>query len=87
VCPGVIRTRIFESERNRPADLNAPTHTDDATAKVFLEATAGAPGPEIVADAVYEGVLADRFFVLPSPEVNGMILKRLEEVRAALPER
>jgi NAD(P)-dependent dehydrogenase (short-subunit alcohol dehydrogenase family) len=85
VCPGVVRTRIFESERNRPQEFRGPTHTDDATAKVFLEATAGAPGPEIVADAVYEGVLADTLFVLPSPEVNGMVLKRLEQVRAALP--
>lgn len=87
VCPGVVRTRIFESERNRPRQLGGSAHTDDATAKVFLEATAGAPGPEIVADAVYEGVLADRLFVLPSPEVNGMILKRIDEVRAALPQR
>jgi NAD(P)-dependent dehydrogenase (short-subunit alcohol dehydrogenase family) len=87
VCPGVVRTRIFESERNRPDGLAGTTHADDATAKIFLEAVDAAPGPEIVADAVLDAVRANRLFVLPSPEVNGLVLKRLEEVRGALPER
>jgi NAD(P)-dependent dehydrogenase (short-subunit alcohol dehydrogenase family) len=87
VCPGVIRTRIFESHRNRPEQLAGPTHTDEATAKVYLDAADSAPGPEVVAHAVFDGVLQNRLFVLPSPEVNRMIEARLDEVRASLPSR
>ena len=85
VCPGVVRTRIFESERNRPSELDGPTHTDEATAGMYLDVAKGAPGPELVADAVLQAVLENRLFVLPSPEVNRLILDRMAEVEAALP--
>ena len=84
VCPGVIKTRIFESERNRPTSLESTTHTDPAVADLYLETVAKARGPEEVADAVHDAVVANRFFVLPSPEVDPMITARLEEVRAAM---
>lgn len=87
VCPGVVRTRIFESERNRPAELDGPTHTDEATAGTYLEVAKASPGPELVADAVHDAVVANRHFVLPSPEVSGLIISRMDEVRAALPPR
>ena len=85
VCPGVVRTRIFESHRNRPDELAGETHTDETTAQVYLDAAAGAPGPDVVADAVHDAVLADRLFVLPSPEVNRLVQARIDEVLAALP--
>jgi NAD(P)-dependent dehydrogenase (short-subunit alcohol dehydrogenase family) len=87
VCPGVVRTRIFESERNRPAALDGITHTDPVTAGTYLEAAEGAPGPDLVANAVHDAVLADQLFVLPSPEVSGLIMARMDEVRAALPPK
>jgi NAD(P)-dependent dehydrogenase (short-subunit alcohol dehydrogenase family) len=87
VCPGVVRTRIFESERNRPVELDGPTHTDEAAAGVYLDAARAAAGPEMVADAVHDAVIANQLFVLPSPEVSGLIAARLDEVRAALPPR
>jgi NAD(P)-dependent dehydrogenase (short-subunit alcohol dehydrogenase family) len=87
VCPGVVRTRIFESERNRPGAVAGPTHVDEAQAGVYLDVARNAPGPEVVADAVHDAVLANRLFVLPSPEVSGMIRDRIAEVEAALPPR
>ncbi|MCU1372837.1 MAG: short-chain dehydrogenase [Actinomycetia bacterium] len=87
VCPGVVRTRIFESERNRPASMDGPTHLDAAQAGTYLHVAEQAPGPELVADAVHDAVVANQLFVLPSPEVNGLILARMDEVRAALPPK
>lgn len=87
VCPGVVRTRIFESHRNRPADLAGETHTDEGVAEVYLDAARGAPGPELVADAVHDAVLRGELFVLPSPEVSRMVRDRIDEVLAALPAR
>jgi len=84
VCPGVVRTRIFESERNRPDALAGPTHLDDEQAQVYLEIARDARGPEIVADAVHDAVLANQLFVLPSPEVDRLIEARIDEVHAAM---
>ncbi len=86
VCPGVVRTRLFESERNRPAEVAGPTHVDDQV-DVYLEVSAHAPGPEVVAEAVHDAVLANQLFVLPSPEVSRMVRDRIEQVEAALPTR
>jgi hypothetical protein len=33
---------------------------------------------------VHDAVLDDRLFVMPSPEVNPVIVQRLDEVRAAI---
>jgi NAD(P)-dependent dehydrogenase (short-subunit alcohol dehydrogenase family) len=85
VCPGLVRTRIFESERNRPDDVAGPTHVDEGQAGLYLEVAKQAPGPEVVADAVHDAVLANQLFVLPSPEVSGMVRDRIAEVEAALP--
>lgn len=87
VCPGVVRTRIFESHRNRPSELQGTTHTDEAIAEVYLQAAESAPGPELVANAVYDAVVANQLFVLPSPEVSRLIRDRIDEVQAALPAR
>ena len=85
VCPGVVRTRIFESERNRPDAVAGPTHLDEGSAGLYLDVAANAPGPELVADAVHDAVLANQLFVLPSPEVSRMVKDRIAEVEAALP--
>jgi NAD(P)-dependent dehydrogenase (short-subunit alcohol dehydrogenase family) len=87
VCPGVVRTRIFESERNRPEALQGPTHIDEDQADIYLHVAENAPGPELVADAVHDGVVANQLFVLPSPEVGGLILARIDEIRAAMPPK
>lgn len=84
VCPGMVNTRIFESERNRPAELAGETHTDpDATTAYRAVLAASAP-PSAVAEAVLDAIVANRLFVLPSPELDGLVAARLEEVRGAM---
>lgn len=85
LCPGILRTRIFESERNRPAEVAGETHVDPGALELLRRVLGGAPGPEAVADAVLDAVVEDRLFVLPSPEVNGLIAQRLDAVRSAMP--
>ena len=86
LCPGALRTRIFESERNRPDELAGDTHTaPERVVASYKHAVSVAADPDVVADAAYEAVVADRLFVLPSPEVNDTIIERLDAVRAALP--
>lgn len=84
LCPGLVRTRIFESERNRP-DPAAESHPDPEAAALFRGIIADGVDPADIADAVHAAVVADRLFILPTTDVTGMIQARLDEVAAALP--
>lgn len=85
LCPGILRTRIFESERNRPDGRADDAHADPASMALFVAALHAAPGPEVAAEAVHDAVVDDRLWVLPSPEINPLLERRLTEVRAAMP--
>lgn len=84
VCPGVIKTRIFESERNRPAGMEDPSENNPLSRHYRdMMATVGAP-PERVAEVVYQAVLDNQFFVFPTSDLDEMIESRLAEVREGL---
>ena len=70
LIPGLTRTRIFESTRNRPADLAVPAPSSFAkTSQITLAgALGGALDPDKVADVVFDGIREQRFFLLPHPE-------------------
>jgi NAD(P)-dependent dehydrogenase (short-subunit alcohol dehydrogenase family) len=84
VCPGPIRTRIAESERNRPASATGATHTDEQQASFFRDIIAQSPEPALVANAVHDAVVDNRLFVLPSRDVYELIRGRLDEIAAAM---
>ncbi len=66
LCPGFVRTRIFESERNMPDELKA--YNDDpivrAISSMASDAVNSGIAPSIVAEAVTSAVLEDRFWIL-----------------------
>ena len=84
LCPGLINTRIFESERNRPEGMDDPSE-DNPLSQHYRETlvASGAP-PELVAEFVYRAVLDDQFFVFPTSDLDGLIEARLDEVRQGL---
>jgi NAD(P)-dependent dehydrogenase (short-subunit alcohol dehydrogenase family) len=84
LCPGLVRTKILESERNRP-DGHAETHSDPAMAAALLTMIDHGVDPAAIADAVHAAVVAGSLFVIPTSDVTGMVTARLDEVRAALP--
>jgi NAD(P)-dependent dehydrogenase (short-subunit alcohol dehydrogenase family) len=81
LCPGMIDTRIFESERNRPDSMEDPS-MNNMRLKEYrqLLANQGAP-PAHVAEVVYRAVLDNQFFVFPTADFDGMIEARIEEMR------
>jgi NAD(P)-dependent dehydrogenase (short-subunit alcohol dehydrogenase family) len=83
LCPGLVRTRIFDSERNRPDD--AESHADPTTAEMLKGIIGGGVDPDEIAEAVHAAVIDDRLFILPTTDVAGMIRARLDDVAAALP--
>ncbi len=88
LCPANVRTRIHESERNRPAELAGVSHTDANVAARYREAVETSPRrPAEVAAAAVDAVRDNRFLVLPSPEVDPMIDAWIDEIRAAMATR
>ena len=83
LCPGLINTRIFESERNRPAGMDDPSD-DNPTSKEYRDMiTHGAP-PAQVAEVVYQAVLDNQFFVFPTRDLDAMIEGRLADIRQGM---
>ena len=80
LCPGLTKTRIFESERNRPDGMSDPSK---ATRRQAVPGVAG--GQRGAAGArcqmVCRAVLDDQFFVFPTSDFDGMIEARIADIR------
>jgi NAD(P)-dependent dehydrogenase (short-subunit alcohol dehydrogenase family) len=72
LCPGVIRTQILDAERNRPAQFGGPTDLSTLSDKSqqwtagFRAALEAGLDPAVVADAVHDAIVADRFYIVPA---------------------
>jgi short-subunit dehydrogenase len=82
LCPAFVRTRIAESERNRPAHL-AGTSAHPAAAlaaQMVQQAVAGGTSPDDVAEQVVAAIREERFYVLTHPEMTGAVHHRNNDV-------
>jgi NAD(P)-dependent dehydrogenase (short-subunit alcohol dehydrogenase family) len=80
LCPGVVRTNIFASGRNRPADLAGERDTASALLAADLPEAersariasllAGALDPAIVGDMVLHAIQNDEFYIFTHPELR-----------------
>jgi NAD(P)-dependent dehydrogenase (short-subunit alcohol dehydrogenase family) len=89
LCPGSTGTRILESERNRPAHFGREVRL--AEGEALRDAVReGFDGPasrttEQVANAVLDAVRANRFWVITSGEMQGLVSSRFDEIANATP--
>lgn len=82
LCPSLVRTGIFHSERNRPhgSDLSA---TENATMAPLREAIdAMGLDPSDVARDVVDAVRADRFWIFPHPTTPRAARVRFDDIDA-----
>jgi short-subunit dehydrogenase len=81
LCPGLVDTRIFESERNAPNNI-CEHRGDIEVVKGYRDALtqAGAP-PAQVAEFVLRAVLDDQFFVFPSTDFDPGAEGRIAAIR------
>jgi NAD(P)-dependent dehydrogenase (short-subunit alcohol dehydrogenase family) len=84
LCPGMVRTNIANAERHRPAELrNEPVTTTPemqaglAAFKAALEA--GMP-PFEVADAVFDAIRKEQFYILTDSDWAEVIQLRTEKL-------
>jgi NAD(P)-dependent dehydrogenase (short-subunit alcohol dehydrogenase family) len=90
LCPGMVRTRILESERNRPAGFEPDSEAAEAAARAQAElmnrAMSTGIDAEEVGQLVLDGVREGRFWLFTHPEMKEMVAARAEEQLAAFGE-
>ncbi len=90
LCPGFVRTRIFESQRNMPSDLREQAMTPAAEAVGAAAATAVNAGidPAIVGAAVADAVINNTFWILTHPRAAIRTTEeRLEWMKGGAPTK
>ena len=85
LCPGLVNTSIYRSERNRPIDLRPAAGTAEETPE--LQAIAdqlygNAISPDEVAEMVHRAVLDDQFYLLTTDKFDAAIRDRTEAILA-----
>jgi NAD(P)-dependent dehydrogenase (short-subunit alcohol dehydrogenase family) len=90
LCPGWVKTRILESERNRPAELQneLPEGPPDPARLAFLENMMQAMRQEMeaglssqqVAEKVFAAIRQEQFYILTSPEFLPQVRGRMENI-------
>jgi len=89
LCPGYVRTNIFDSQRNRPARLRNANPNAEARARndeIKAVVNALAISPAQVAEDVFAAVTEERFWIFTHPEMMGMVEERNERISAATRE-
>ncbi|MCY3812012.1 MAG: SDR family NAD(P)-dependent oxidoreductase [Gammaproteobacteria bacterium] len=95
LCPGVVNTNIFNSERNRPESLpgdskiglvgrDLPENATDAQREERMRLIReGALDPAIVGDMVLHAIRENEFYIFTHPELKAMSDARFEDMASA----
>ena len=84
LCPGLIQTRILESERNRPVELQNEsenqtlTPQQQATLERFLKMRETAMSPAQCADKVFKAIKEEKFYVFSEDKYRENVQQRME---------
>lgn len=86
LCPGWVNTRIMDSERNRPGELQnepgnlPPGPEQEAIVQSMHEAAQAGLSPRQVSDHVFNAIRSEQFYILTHPEFNSVIQQRMENI-------
>jgi NAD(P)-dependent dehydrogenase (short-subunit alcohol dehydrogenase family) len=85
LCPGVVRTNILESARNRPERYGPPTPVDTANPVYasFAERVRTGMDPAEVAQRVLAAIRDDELYVFTHPVMRGVVEERFRAILAA----
>ena len=82
LCPGMVKTRLSDSERTRPAELagpDAPPPHVPSSAPVFSPAL----DPEVVGEMTMNGIENDALYIFTDPASRALIEAHHEQMLAA----
>jgi NAD(P)-dependent dehydrogenase (short-subunit alcohol dehydrogenase family) len=84
LCPGWVKTRIMDSGRNRPPELQnepssePPSPESVAIVEQFRQAVEAGMSPQEVADQVVQAIRDERFWILTHSDYDSDIRGRIE---------
>jgi NAD(P)-dependent dehydrogenase (short-subunit alcohol dehydrogenase family) len=84
LCPGFVRTRILESERNRP-EAPRPAPRPQRPEEAMMREVVGkmieqGMDPLDVGRLVADSIETERFYVLPHPEWLNVVENRMQRI-------
>ena len=91
LCPGWVRTRIHEADRNRPTNpadaVEGPDEALEGMREMVNALIQGGLDPAAVAETVVHAVKEGRFWVFTHPDWMPMVADRAERIVAGEPPR
>ena len=86
LCPEAINTGIAASERNRPDSYRKDGDIVESDARALVsqalaDSVAAGIGPEVMAQRVFDAIVAERFYILSDEAWRESANVRLEDVR------
>jgi NAD(P)-dependent dehydrogenase (short-subunit alcohol dehydrogenase family) len=89
LCPGGVKSRIFESERNRPAALSEKGYiapeVEAALSRLAAPDRTDQVSPEFIAGLVVDAIRAKQFYILPmQAHFKKSIQQRLDALSVAV---
>jgi NAD(P)-dependent dehydrogenase (short-subunit alcohol dehydrogenase family) len=87
LCPGWVRTNIIDADRHWPAELGERPELDQVRETItqhVRRAIDEGLTPAAAADAVFDAVVGDRFWVLPQPDFFELAVRRFERIAEQL---
>jgi NAD(P)-dependent dehydrogenase (short-subunit alcohol dehydrogenase family) len=85
LCPGLVRTRIYDAEQRRPdqfANADGPPRESADLEAMRDELYRHATTAEEAADIAFEGIIEDRFYVFTTTSFDGAIEQRAHDILA-----
>jgi NAD(P)-dependent dehydrogenase (short-subunit alcohol dehydrogenase family) len=84
LCPGFVKTRIWESGRNRPSELQNEMQPPTpemmvAFSEIQQLVNTGMPADNL-AEIVFDAIREDKLYILTHPEFDGMIEQRMNSI-------
>jgi NAD(P)-dependent dehydrogenase (short-subunit alcohol dehydrogenase family) len=89
LCPGPVRTRINDAERNRPVELidefeQPKTEKQKHIEDIFANLNEQGMAPQEYASLVFDAIRKNKLYLLSHPEYNEAIQQRAEAVLQAI---
>jgi len=82
LCPGFVNTNIDSAERNRPGELSTGRETTGEQKAMLKSLLNAGKEPAEIADIVFDSIERDALYVLPHPDLDDVVQRRVEQVLA-----
>jgi len=86
LCPGLVKSTIYESEQVRPAHLAGAGKADAAFMARLADIHKVGMEPDEVGEKVLAGILANDLYIFPHPEFKTELKEIFDTILAAAPE-